>query len=183
MDAEEAVALFEDLDQRTLRLALLSSTHTAAATEELIEMGVSPEQIASSLAGALAVCAIRSNCPECTSVYTPHKLVLTEWFGTQTPPRSAKWRRGSGCAVCEGTGYLGESIVAEFWVPTDDDRKWILSQSSQAISSRRLRQELVGHTTGLGLRAFRAAIHGETTLEGILKVLPSQEVRSVRRAA
>lgn len=182
-DASQAHALFGEISSRGLRMALFTAHNTTDALDRLLRLGVNADRLAADLAGVLAVCSIRRVCPECAEDHPPHKLVLLEWFGNQPPPKDARWRRGSGCAACDSTGYRGTMIVSEFWVPSEEDRQWIREQAEREMSPRKLREDLLDRLTGIGFQALRQALHGETTLEEVLKALPSQEVRAVRKTA
>jgi type II secretory ATPase GspE/PulE/Tfp pilus assembly ATPase PilB-like protein len=178
---KEAEALFRDLGDHELRLGVVSVPNATLVAPKLVLLGVHPERVAHSLLGAFSVCGVRRNCPDCRESYHPHRLVLAEWFGNQPPPRDAGWSRGAGCGSCNGTGHKGEYLVCEFWTPTLAEREAIRKEST--LSARLLREEYLHRAPGLGTRALQAAMEGWTTLEETLKVLPAEEVRSVRRAA
>src|SRR5690606_12088915 len=97
---KEAEALFRDLSDSELRLGVLAVPNATMVAPKLISLGVHPERIAQSMLGALSVCGVRQNCPDCRESYHPHKLVLAEWFGNQQPPADAGWSRGAGCDEC-----------------------------------------------------------------------------------
>lgn len=176
----DAAELFRDVPPRTLRLAIVAGGNTTAAVERMLNLGVRSDLLAESLTGVLAVCSIRRTCESCAEEYRPHRLVLSEWFGIHPVPRAAAWRRGMGCDECSGAGYRGEVTVSELWTPSAEDRDWIRAQAPGHVSSRRIREDLLGRVTGLGFKALQLAVSGHTTLEEVLKVLPPHEVRSVR---
>lgn len=178
---KDAEALFRDLNEPELRLGVLAVPNATMTAPKLISLGVHQERIAQSLLGALAVCGVRQNCPDCRESYHPHKLVLAEWFGSHQPPADAGWSRGAGCDACNGTGHRGEHLVCEVWSPTLPEREAIRKESIPSV--RHLREEYLQRSPGLGVRALHAAMEGWITLEEALKVLPAEEVRLVRRAA
>jgi hypothetical protein len=178
---KEAEAVFRDLSDSELRLGVLAVPNATMVAPKLISLGVHPERIAQSMLGALSVCGVRQNCPDCRESYHPHKLVLAEWFGNHQPPGDAGWSRGTGCDACNGTGHRGEFLICEVWTPTVPEREAIRKEGIP--SARHLRDEYLQRAPGSGVRALQAAMEGWITLEEALKVLPAEEVRSVRRAA
>lgn len=180
-NVKEAEALFRDLNDAELRLGVLGVPNATMVAPKLVSLGLHPERIAESLLGALSVCGVRQNCPECRESYHPHKLVLAEWFGNHRLPADAGWARGAGCDACNGTGHRGEFLICEVWTPTVSEREAIRKEAIP--SARHLRDEYLQRAPGLGVRALHAAMEGWITLEEALKVLPAEEVRSVRRTA
>jgi hypothetical protein len=181
-DPRSAENLFRDLRGGELRLAIVSAANTTLAFSRLVTLGVHPERIATELVGAVAICAVRQNCEGCVTPYQPHKLVLAEWFGGRPAPAKASWRRGTGCDLCGGTGYREAQLVSEFWSPTSSERDWMRKDGAGG-AMRQFREDLLHRVTGIGFKGLQMAVEGRTTLEEVLKVLPPQEVRSVRQAA
>ena len=181
-DPRSAESLFRDIRGGELRLAIVSAANTTLGFSRLITLGVHPERIAAELVGAVAVCAIRQNCDGCVTPYQPHKLVLAEWFGTRPAPGNATWRRGVGCGLCGSTGYGETQLISEFWSPTPGERDWMRKEGTGG-AIRQFREGFLHRVTGIGFKGLQLATGGQTTLEEVLKVLPSQEVRSVRQAA
>ncbi|MCA9758772.1 MAG: hypothetical protein KDA27_23465 [Candidatus Eisenbacteria bacterium] len=181
-DPRAAESLFRDIRTGELRLAIVSAANTTLAFSRLITLGVHPERLAKELLGAVAVCSVRQNCEGCVTPYQPHKLVLAEWFGARPAPTRANWRRGTGCDLCGGTGYRGAKLVSEFWTPTESEREWMRMEGAGG-AMRQFREDFLHRVTGIGFKGLQMAVDGKTTLEEVLKVLPPQEVRSVRQAA
>jgi general secretion pathway protein E len=95
---------------------VLSTLHTndaPSAITRLIDMGVEPFLVASSLTGVLAQRLVRRICPHCKETYTPSPAEA-EYF--DTPPESLS--RGRGCAKCNQTGYLGRLGIFELLTTT-----------------------------------------------------------------
>ncbi len=97
---------------------VLSSLHTrdAAGTPfRLLDMGVLPYMVASSLQAVIAQRLVRTNCDNCKA---PHALTPQEaaWLDAVGGPGAAggtRALRGAGCSHCNGTGYLGRTGVYE----------------------------------------------------------------------
>lgn len=181
-DPRAAENLFRDIRAGELRLAIVSAPNTTLAFSRLVTLGVHPDRLATGLLGVVAVCAVRQNCETCVTPYHPHKLVLAEWFGTRSAPSGAVWRRGTGCDACGGTGYRDARLVSEFWRPTEGERDWMRAEGAGG-AVRQFREDFLHRVTGIGSKGLEMAVQGRTTLEEVLKVLPPQEVRSVRQAA
>jgi general secretion pathway protein E len=142
---------------------VLSTLHTndaASAVTRLIDMGVEPFLVASSLAGVLAQRLVRSICPHCRESYTP----------TEEEARYVNvplLYRGKGCDKCIGKGYLGRIGIFELLVVDNDIR--------QMIGGKTDAQSIMSVATSKGMRSlridgFEKASRGLTTVEEILRV-------------
>ena len=87
---------------------VFSTLHTndaVTATTRLLDMGVEPFLVSSSLEAVLAQRLVRTVCRECKEEYKPEKPgVLPEDFGYE---RGEILHRGKGCKACRGTGFSG----------------------------------------------------------------------------
>jgi general secretion pathway protein E len=144
---------------------VLSTLHTndaASAITRLIDMGVEPFLVASSLAGVLAQRLVRLICPHCKEEYKPSS-VESSYF--KNPPESL-WK-GAGCEKCNFKGYLGRIGIFELLV-VDDDIRGMITEKTDAQSIKNL-------AASKGMRALRAdgiekVLKGITTLEEVLRV-------------
>lgn len=110
---------------------VLSTLHTndaSGAAPRLIDMGVEPFLVASSLLGIIAQRLIRKVCLKCR---TPHKLTDFEMqeLGITSVPASAQIFRAVGCASCTQTGYSGRTVISELMVIDDKIRSLIIRNS------------------------------------------------------
>lgn len=168
--------LFRVMTGSQFRIGYLAADHTTAAVSRLLDLGLQPEKLAPHLLGVLAIIPLGRNCAECTQAYDPHLLVLSEWFGNSGSPPDVQWKRGRGCATCRNTGFQGETVAAELWLPTEEERE----AGRAGVAPRRLREQVLSRIDGLGLRALGLAARGETTLEELLRRIPAEVVRGVR---
>jgi general secretion pathway protein E len=144
---------------------VLSTLHTndaPSAIARLIDMGIEPFLVASSLAGVLAQRLVRRICPHCRIEYAPGEAEL-KYFS----PPPARLFRGAGCAKCSGTGYLGRLGIFEL-LGIDHALTPLISSRADA---RAIREFAVGR----GMHALREdgltkALAGETTIEEVLRV-------------
>ncbi|MFH7320814.1 GspE/PulE family protein [Desulfurivibrio sp. D14AmB] len=120
---------------------LLSTVHTndaAGAITRLLDMGVEPFMIASSLLVSVAQRLVRKTCPHCRERYEPDRALLHFWELEQEA--GVEFFRGAGCIQCRQTGYAGRVGLYEI-LPNDETVQELIMQraSSQAIT-RAMRQ-------------------------------------------
>ena len=138
----DIIMVGETRDQETANMALtasqtghfvLSTIHTNDASSvptRLIDMGVEPFLISSSLVAALAQRLIRTLCEKCKQPKTPTQFEL-ELLGINEIPPNATIFKAVGCEQCSH-GYAGRTIVAELLLMNDDIRSLILNQSDSS---------------------------------------------------
>lgn len=108
---------------------VLSTLHTndaPSATTRLLDMGVEPFLVASSVEAILAQRLVRTICKHCREEYTPEKVDVPpdmNWNGEKL------WR-GRGCRECRNTGYAGRKGIFELMVMDDDVRELVLQRAS-----------------------------------------------------
>jgi len=142
---------------------VLSTLHTndaASAVTRLIDMGVEPFLVASSLMGVLAQRLVRVTCPHCKKPYPP-----TEEEAKYIS--ASVLYRGGGCDRCNGKGYLGRTGIFELLLINGDIR--------QMITQRTDSQTIKNLAAAKGMRTLRAdgfekAREGITTIEEVLRV-------------
>ena len=148
-----------------LVLATLHTNDSASAVTRLVDMGVEPFLLASSLVGVLAQRLVRRLCPACRQPYAPDAAELTQFEGA-TPP--AMLYRAVGCAACNHSGYQGRMGIYEL-LEVDDPLKHMIHERA---SDQRIRDHSV---SAAGLRplkndGLRWVANGDTTLEEVLRV-------------
>ncbi|MEO1480519.1 MAG: type II secretion system ATPase GspE [Myxococcota bacterium] len=132
---------------------VLSTIHTndaPGAITRLVDMGVEPFLVASSVIGILAQRLVRRLCPHCKKPYEAteeevRELGLSPDMVGSTP---TFWK-GEGCNQCLGTGYLGRSGIYELMAPNDEVRQLILQnvdsstikKAAMASGMRTLRED------------------------------------------
>jgi general secretion pathway protein E len=107
---------------------VLSTLHTndaASSTTRLIDMGVEPFLVASSLLGVVAQRLMRKVCTKCREPHVPSKFEMDE-MGLRELPQGAKIFRAVGCPSCSQSGYSGRTVVHELMVINDDIRSLIV---------------------------------------------------------
>lgn len=151
---------------------VLSTLHTndaPSAIVRLIDMGVEPFLVASSLMAVLAQRLARVICPHCRAPYEPSELEMSYFLESSIfsgkPP--VNLYKGKGCGKCSGSGYLGRTGIFELLVIDDALRHMITDKTdSQAIKNAAI---LHGMRT-LRHDGFEKALKGITTIEEVLRV-------------
>ncbi|MBE0535372.1 MAG: type II secretion system ATPase GspE [Phycisphaerae bacterium] len=147
---------------------VFSTLHTndaPSAMTRLVDMGIEPYLVSSSLEAVLAQRLVRLICPDCKMEVPAHERdALRAQYGEDLPE---VLYRGRGCRECSQKGYRGRLGIFEFMMITDDLRSLILENAS----SRDLRR-LATKQGMMSLRedGFRHLREGRTTIEEILRV-------------
>ena len=174
----DIVLVGEVRDQETAELALkasltghlvLTTLHTndaVAAVTRLVDMGVQPFLVASSLALVVAQRLVRRPCGSCAAPYVPSQETMLLLGLHERDLEGATPRRGRGCSDCGGTGYRGRTGVFEVLPVTAAMRSVLLSTPTEAAIGAAARAH--GMMTLRG-SALSAAHRGETTYEEVLR--------------
>ena len=116
-DAETAEIAFRAALTGHLVLSTLHCNEAAGAVSRLLDMGVAPFLIASTVVGVVAQRLVRRLCPHCKEEYFPDDdtLAMYRALGGEVSPGLMLYR-GKGCAKCEGNGTRGRVAVHEVLV-------------------------------------------------------------------
>lgn len=148
---------------------VLSTLHTndaSGAVTRLIDMGVEPFLVSSTLMGVLAQRLVRTVCKKCRTPFEPteHQLALLNLSPHDIGEKSFFY--GRGCSFCNDTGYKGRKGIFELLIVNDIIRNMINDRAPTVV----LRQKAVelGMIT-LRDDGLRSIFDGDTTIEEILK--------------
>jgi MSHA biogenesis protein MshE len=156
---------------------VLSTLHTndAASTPlRLLDMGVAPYLIASSLLAVVSQRLIRINCPNCTHAYTPLAEEM-EWLKARVPDKElplATFRKGRGCVRCNGVGFFGRRGVFE--IVEMKSQLALHIQRGDASGFERAAREQIGSAT-MERNAYDLVLAGETTVSEAMRLSVSSE--------
>ena len=146
---------------------VFSSIHTndsASTINRLIDIGIEPYLVASSLALIIAQRLVRKLCPKCKASYPPPAN-----FPKNIPiHKSTLFYKAIGCEACAKTGYSGRMAVYELLPMTGPLQELITRHAS--LSEIRTEARKAGLKT-LEENCYQKVILGETTLEEILRVI------------
>jgi type IV pilus assembly protein PilB len=148
---------------------VFSTLHTndaAGSISRLIDMGVEPFLMASSIESVMATRLVRTICKECKAPYQPTDEVLARIGLTRKEVGDRPFYFGKGCLTCNQTGYKGRRGIYEYLKVTEPIRKLITEKKPTLIIRDRARQ--------LGMRTLRedgirCMLDGYTTVEEVLK--------------
>jgi general secretion pathway protein E len=129
---------------------VFSTIHTndsAGAFVRLVEMGIEPYQVTSSLLGVLAQRLLRRLCSNCKEPYVPTDLELTEIGVTREAIEGHTIYRPVGCEVCKERGYKGRIGIYEFLKSSDEIGALILANADSGTVKKR--------AVELGMRTLR----------------------------
>ncbi len=174
----DIVLVGEVRDQKTAELALqasltghlvLTTLHTndaVAAVTRLVDMGVEPFLVASSLSLVVAQRLVRRPCAACAAPHEPSAETLSLLGLSTADLTGATPVLGRGCSECAGSGYRGRIGIYEVLPVTAEMRQVLLSTPTEAAIGASARAH--GMLT-LRASALAAAHRGETTYEEVLR--------------
>ena len=148
---------------------VFSTLHTndaAGAVTRLVDMGVEPFLISSSLEGILAQRLIRKICEKCRTAYEPKEELLMQMGLSPHEIGDKNFYYGTGCDACNQTGYKGRKGIYELLEITDPIRE-LVNQRAPSIVIKQKAVEL-GMVT-LREDGLRSIYDGDTTIEEVLK--------------
>lgn len=155
-----------------LVFSTLHTNNAAGAITRLIDMGVEPFLIASSLIATTAQRLMRRICENCRQPCDIPKEVLDRLPANQKWVRETKSYRGKGCNHCKNTGYRGRLAAMEILVVNEEVQKMIIDNKSSGEIETVARKNGMTSLFEEALELFR---NGQTTLEDVLRVTTVEE--------
>jgi len=128
-DLETAEAAIQASLTGHLVFSTLHTNDASSAATRLLDMGIEPFLVTSTVAAAMAQRLVRTICENCKETYEPDPSQLPADFGYQ--PGELLYR-GAGCRRCRGTGYRGRTGLFELMVADDAVREKIMSRSQSS---------------------------------------------------
>jgi type IV pilus assembly protein PilB len=144
----------------------LHTNDAPGAITRLIDMGVEPFLISSTLEAVLGQRLLRSICPHCRTTYQPAELLLTQLGLARRDVGERNFYYGTGCDACNQTGYKGRKGIYELMKITDPIRE-LINERAPTVTLREKAIEL-GMVT-LRQDGLRSIFAGDTTIEEVLK--------------
>ncbi len=173
----DVIMIGEIRDKETAEIAVqasltghlvVSTLHTndaPSAIARLVDMGIEPYLLTSSLIGVLAQRLVRKICPHCKTSYKPKKEQLLE-FSDMEDSKILLYK-GKGCEHCYHTGYKGREGIYEFMPMTSKVKTQVL-QSADATKLQKIAAD--EGMSSLRSEGLLLALKGITTLEEVLRV-------------
>ncbi|HOK08271.1 MAG TPA: GspE/PulE family protein [Candidatus Hydrogenedens sp.] len=155
---------------------VLSTLHTndaPGAVTRLIDMGIEPFLISSTMIASMAQRLVRKICVECKIEDTPDAYLLEAEFGVKRDEQNRVFYKGKGCEHCRYTGYRGRMAICEImpFTPT------IKEMTVQRATSVAIKKQAISE----GMKTLRASgwqriCEGLTTIEEVLRVTADAEI-------
>jgi general secretion pathway protein E len=177
----DVIMVGEIRDDETARIAIqaaltghlvFSTVHTndsASTVTRLVDIGVEPYLVASSVICVIAQRLVRLICPDCKAEYVPDEKDLRE-VGidpADVAEHGGRLWRGKGCGRCYETGYTGRTAIYEVLPVNDDIRGHVIRHDSASIIKQTAVQN--GLRT-LRMDGIRKVLEGKSTVEEVLRV-------------
>ncbi len=180
----DIIMIGETRDQETAQIAIqsaltghlvLSTLHTnsaAATITRLIDMGVEPFLIASTLNVVIAQRLVRKLCEYCKQPYTPSEQVLAQIGITSEQAKKIIFYKPIGCAECLNTGYRGRIALFEVMLMSSALAQITIQRANTADIQKQAVKEGMTLLVQDGVEKIKK---GLTTIEEVLSVAVSQE--------
>jgi len=151
-----------------LVLSTLHTNDSASAMTRLIDMGIEPYLISSSVVAVMAQRLVRIICTHCKQPHQPGEDILSA-FSQQNREflHQSTFYEGRGCEKCLETGYIGRTGIFELLIIEDDTKELILKQSSSHIIKKTAIRKGMMTLQQDGLNKAQA---GQTTLKEVSRV-------------
>jgi general secretion pathway protein E len=182
----DVILIGEIRDRETAEIAIQSSLtghlvfstlHTndaASAVTRLIDMGIEPFLVTSSVIAIIAQRLVRVLCPHCKEEYVPDKESLANLGLNKSVLKDHTFYRKKGCNLCMQTGYRGRTAIFEIMTVDDDIKRLVLKTSdANQINELAIKQGMIT----LQQDGIQKVLKGITTTEEVLRV-----TRTINRA-
>ena len=149
-----------------LVFSTLHTNDSAGAVTRMVDMGLEPFLISSTLQSVMGTRLVRTICSECKAPFTPDELQLKSLGLTMQEVGDNPFYFGEGCSECHDTGYRGRRGIYEYLKVTDPIRTMITEKRPTVVVRDRARE--------LGMRTLRedgirCVLDGLTTIEEVVK--------------
>ena len=171
-DLETAEIAIRAALTRHLVFSTLHTNDASSAFTRLIDMGIEPFLVASSVEAVMAQRLVRRICPACKYEQEVQRDYLAKAGFPEALLPTAKFWRGRGCEECRQLGYQGREGIHELLVINDAIRPLILSRAAASTIAAKAMD--FGMTT-LRSDGWKKTLLGITTIEEVLRVTQSEE--------
>jgi len=154
---------------------VFSTLHTndaPSAFTRLIDMGIEPFLVASSVEAIMAQRLVRTICPHCKAEQKVERSYLLKIGFPEEEIAATKFMRGAGCEECRGLGYQGRLAIYELLVLNEALRPLILNRSSSTTIAQKAMEQGMRTLRTDGWNKVKAGI---TTIEEVLRVTQIEE--------
>ena len=176
-DAETAQIAVQASLTGHLVFSTLHTNDAPGALTRLVDMGVEPYLVASSLEAVLAQRLVRVLCPHCKK---PDNSATAQAFKAKLGiDPSATLYHSIGCRECRNTGFFGRQAIFE-WMDTDEEIRQLILKNASTDQIRKAARK--GGMRTLAEDGWRLVAQGITTVEEVLSVTTAKEVESATKS-
>jgi len=166
-DLETTRIAIETAETGHLVFSTLHTNDAPSSIARLIDMGVNPFLIASSVQAIMAQRLCRKICSNCKEPFHPGEKTLVDVGFPEEMLQGAQFARGAGCQACNYTGYRGRTGIFELLVMSEDIKELVLqSQPSNVLKAAAVR----GGMRVLRNDGFRKVSLGMTSIVEVVRV-------------
>ena len=167
-DAETAQIAFRASVTGHLVLSTVHTNDAAGAVTRLIDLGLEPFMVASSLIGVVSMRLVRAVCTRCKESHEVDAAVLDRIGGTAAGDGRVKLYRGAGCAHCRQSGYSGRTGIFEVLEVNDAMRSHIVRGTAENEVRKLAMDEGM---RPIGEHGLEKVLAGITTLDEVSRVV------------
>ncbi|MFC1623788.1 type II secretion system ATPase GspE [Candidatus Omnitrophota bacterium] len=165
-DSETAEIAIQSALTGHLVFSTLHTNDAPSAVTRLVDMGVEPFLISSTIRAVIAQRLVRMICGKCKKSYEVQRKELSELGISRDKLKDSKFYKGEGCSECSGSGYKGRTGIYELLVMDEGVRELVVKRASSSAIRKRARDT--------GMKTLREdgmvkIIEGLTTVEEVLK--------------
>jgi general secretion pathway protein E/type IV pilus assembly protein PilB len=150
----------------------LHTNDAAGAFTRIVDMGIEPFLVASTVEGIMAQRLVRRLCPSCKEAYRPEEQDLPSDFPWEKLG-DQPLQRAVGCRECRGVGYTGRMGIYELLVTNEEIRQLAHDRASSFVIRKAALSQ--GMKT-LRMDAWRKAIEGVTTVDEVLRATKGDSI-------
>ncbi|MFN0060401.1 MAG: GspE/PulE family protein [Planctomycetota bacterium] len=167
-DPETAAIAVQAANTGHLVFSTLHTNDSAGAVTRLIDLGVEPYLVSSSLIGVVAQRLVRVICPRCKVGYTPSEGELHELKSKRSDLKNGQLFRGEGCDACLGRGLYDRTALYEIMIINERIRDQVIARTSASV----IKQSAVetGELRTLRMDGCEKVRMGVSTLEEVYRV-------------
>ena len=171
-DLETAEIAIQAAQTGHLVFSTLHTNDAPSAVTRLIDMGVKPFLVASSVRAIMAQRLVRRVCKNCAAPYTPSPTEIRMLNLDEDFIKNSTFKKGTGCPVCGGTGYKGRMGIYEIFIVGEEIQHLIYGKESSHKIREAARKSGMRTLREDGLRKAAA---GTTTLQEVLETTIGDE--------
>jgi type IV pilus assembly protein PilB len=171
-DAETAQVAIQASLTGHLVFSTLHTNDAPSALTRLIDMGVPPFLVATSIQAVLAQRLIRTNCPKCLEPFMPEQRQLDMLKLRPEQLANQQFKRGKGCDNCKGSGYRGRRGIFEMMTMNRALRDLAFNKAS---TSEVRKCAIANGMSTLSMDGARKALQGITTPEEVIRMAKTDD--------